>query len=56
MARYTGPRCRLSRREGMDLMLTSRNATTRFEVQAGRTAGGSTERDASVGCRITRCS
>ena len=24
MARYTGPRCRLSRREGMDLMLTSR--------------------------------
>ena len=25
MARYTGPRCRLSRREGMDLMLTSRS-------------------------------
>ena len=24
MARYTGPRCRLSRREGMDLMLTGR--------------------------------
>ena len=24
MARYTGPRCRLSRRESMDLMLTSR--------------------------------
>lgn len=24
MARYTGPRCRLSRREGTDLMLTSR--------------------------------
>ena len=24
MARYTGPRCRLSRREAMDLMLTSR--------------------------------
>lgn len=24
MARYTGPRCRLSRREGIDLMLTSR--------------------------------
>lgn len=24
MARYTGPRCRLSRREGVDLMLTSR--------------------------------
>lgn len=24
MARYTGPRCRLSRREGMDLMLMSR--------------------------------
>ena len=24
MARYTGPRCRLSRREGMDLLLTSR--------------------------------
>lgn len=24
MARYIGPRCRLSRREGMDLMLTSR--------------------------------
>jgi len=24
MARYKGPRCRLSRREGMDLMLTSR--------------------------------
>ncbi len=24
MARYTGPRCRLSRREGLDLMLTSR--------------------------------
>ncbi|WP_025769593.1 30S ribosomal protein S4 [Thioalkalivibrio sp. HK1] len=25
MARYTGPRCRLSRREGSDLMLTSRS-------------------------------
>ncbi len=40
MARYTGPRCRLSRREGTDLMLTSRarplDSKCKLEVPPGQ--------------------
>ena len=43
MARYTGPRCRLSRRESMDLMLTSRtrplDSKCKLDVPPGQHGG-----------------
>ncbi len=49
MARYTGPKCKLSRREGIDLFLKSarRSLDSKFKLdskpgQHGRTSGART--------------
>ena len=56
MARYTGPKCKLSRREGTDLFLKSGVEAARVEVQARGAARAASRASASSACRSTACS
>ena len=55
MARYLGPKCKLSRREGTDLFLKSGVKPLEIEVQA-RGAAGRHRASAARGCPTTACS
>ncbi len=56
MARYLGPKCKLSRREGTDLFLKSGVKSLGIEVQAGVPPGGIRGERRGRRCPTTACS